>query len=231
MLTHSCRARAVLTAAAATLVSAPFGASGVAAAAPTVAAPAPAVVAAPEGTTAPTAVAPPATGADADYDYALTGNARISNARIKGTIPLRGTAAAQLSPSGAVTADVRLDPVVANLKEFGVIPIKAKVAFETTGPATGQLTAAGGLTITTNATIRLLRVNVLGLDIVQGSPRCRTRRPSVVTLTAPAFTPQTGGTLAGRFAISEMVDCGLLTLDLTSAMSTNRNVATMTLSR
>jgi uncharacterized protein (DUF2342 family) len=157
-------------------------------------------------------------------NYTLGGAAKI-NARVKGTIPLSGTVAATIAPdTGALTADVKINTVTANLVEFGAIPIKAKVAFESVGQATGQLTGTT-LTTTTNQTIRLLTANVLGVNIVQGSG-CRTVKPSAITLTSGAFAVQSGGTLTGSFAISALTGCGALNWDLSDAItSTNNTVA------
>ncbi len=159
--------------------------------------------------------------------YALGGTAKI-NARVKGSIPLSGTVSTTISPAtGALTADVKINTVTANLTEFGFVPIKAKVAFESVGQATGQLTGTT-LTTTTNQTIRLLSATVFGVNIVQGS-NCRTIKPSVITLTSNPFALATGGKLTGSFAISRLTGCGLLNWDLSDAIVSGNNTVAATL--
>lgn len=164
----------------------------------------------------------------APYTYALGGSAKI-NARVKGSIPLSGSVSATLAPdTGAVTADVKINTTTANLLEFGFVPVKAKVAFESVGQTTGQFTGTT-LTTTTNQTIRLLSATVFGVNIVQGS-NCRTVKPSVITLTSNPFALETGGKATGSFAISGLTGCGALTWDLTDAIKSGNNSVAATLS-
>ena len=161
------------------------------------------------------------------YNYKLGGTATVV-ARAKGTIPLSGTVAANISSdTGAVTADVKINTVTANLKEYGFVPVKAKVAFESVGQASGQLSGST-LTTTTNQTIRLLSATVFGVNIVQGA-NCRTVKPSTITLTSNPFALATGGKLTGSFAISAVTDCGALTWDLTDAVTSTNNTVAATL--
>lgn len=163
----------------------------------------------------------------AAYTYALGGTAKL-NARVQGSIPLSGTVSARVAPdTGALTADVKINTVTTNLKEFGFVPVKATVAFDSVGQATGQLTGAR-LTTTTNQTIRLLSATVFGVNIVQGA-NCRTVQPSAITLTSSAFSLATGGSLSGTFAISALTDCGALTWDLTDAILSAKDSVSATL--
>ncbi|MDQ8045701.1 MAG: DUF6801 domain-containing protein [Solirubrobacteraceae bacterium] len=169
------------------------------------------------GTTSPSVQPPapapaPSTGdvTKIDYGYSLTGAATLKNL-VSGGLPLGGTIGAHLTlPSGDFTGDLALTQTTGNLRALGILPVVATVQLLPTGPVTGSL-RNGILNATANVDIHLRSVTLAGIPLVSGA-NCRALNTSVINLksTASFFQPLSGGTLAGSFAISDLVGCGPL---------------------
>ncbi|MDQ8046591.1 MAG: hypothetical protein REI11_18445, partial [Patulibacter sp.] len=145
-----------------------------------------------------------------NYGYNLSGGATLKNL-ISGGLPLTGAIKAKVSlPSGQFSGDLSLNPASGNLRALGVLPIQAKVAIVPTAPATGTL-ANGVLNATAKVGIHLTSATLAGIPLISGA-NCRSYTDSIIQLksTDRFFMPLSGGTLAGSFAIGDLVGCGPL---------------------
>lgn len=164
----------------------------------------------PTPTTQPTPSPTPNPGT-VDYNYALAGSATMRTLT-QGSIPLTGGIAARLTlATGDFTAGLALNPATAKLTTLGFLPVVAKVAFVSTAPTTGTL-KGGVLTSNSKVRIKLPQVSLFGIQLAGGSG-CQAKSVSNIALksTDAFFDPLKGGTLAGRFAISDLTNCGFLT--------------------
>jgi hypothetical protein len=169
----------------------------------------PALSSAASGATAFTTLPPPPL--PIVFGYNLAGSATLKTLA-KGSLPLKGTIDAQLTlATGAFTADLALATATAKLTALGFLPVVAQVSLVSTAPVTGTL-AGGVLKANAKVRIKLPRVSLAGIQLAGGSG-CQAKQISSIDLTSTDafFNPLDGGTLAGTFAISDLVNCGVLT--------------------
>jgi hypothetical protein len=145
------------------------------------------------------------------YNYNAAGTATLKTL-ITGSLPLKGTIDASLTvATGAFTADLKLGRSTAGLKALGFLPVAAAVDIVATAPVTGTL-KSGVLKANAKVRIKLPKVTLAGIQLAGGSG-CQTKQISSINLTSTDafFYALDGGTLAGQFTISELVNCGFLT--------------------
>ncbi len=131
---------------------------------------------------------------------------------VKGSVPLAGTlkGVTPAAGTGAVSADLALDRATAQLTVLGLIPVTAQLAFVPTEKVTGTL-AGTSLSLVAKMRIKIPRVSLFGIDIVSDA-NCQAKQVASVPLASTSpFTLAAGGSLAGTFAISNLVGCGGLT--------------------
>ncbi len=93
----------------------------------------------------------------------------------------------------------------------------AKLGFKSLIPATGTLVNTS-LTATAYVSIEIKSVKVFGVTL-GGGGTCRTESPSIINLrSTDTFDPYRGGTLLGKYSISDLAGCGPLT-DLLSPLT------------
>ncbi len=144
------------------------------------------------------------------YSYRLSGTTEIKTLT-RGSLPLSGGINAEYNPgSGAVSADLTLNPTQGNLTALGFLPVTAQVQFAPVGKTTGSIAGNGVLTTNSKVTIKLPKITLFGLQLAGGTG-CQTQTPSDITLTSSgAFNPSAGGRLTGTYAISNLQNCGPL---------------------
>ncbi len=115
------------------------------------------------------------------------------------------------SPPAPSAPYLTLARTKANLTALGFLPVQATVDIVPQGPTVGTL-SNGVLTATAKVLIKLPSVTLAGIQLAGGSS-CQTKNISSINLksTDKFFYPLEGGTLAGTFAISDLVNCGFLT--------------------
>lgn len=153
-----------------------------------------------------------ATGTIVDYGYSLLGTSLLKTLT-QGPVPVSGSIAAKINlKTQDFVADLKLNNTRAALKLVGLIPVTAQIGFVPVGQTTGSL-KDGVLTAKAIETIRLPQLYLFGSIPVAGAGGCRTRVPSTINLRSIGgpFNPLKGGTLAGAYALSDLVDCGALT--------------------
>lgn len=158
-------------------------------------------------------------------DFITAGTATIKTL-VAGKVSLRGGLRVSADASGAVSGDFALNPASARLTALGFLPVTAKLAFATSGSLTGSYT---GDTLATNAKVRIkvVEAKLFGaIPLVAGS-NCQTRQLTDLTLTSPGFSFQTGGTLTGKFAISDLNGCGVLNGLVSPATAGTGNTITL----
>ncbi|MEU4746445.1 fibronectin type III domain-containing protein, partial [Actinosynnema sp. NPDC023658] len=143
------------------------------------------------------------------YGYRLAGSTKIKAAH--GEVALAGSIQASVNLStGAVEADLALNPTTGHFKAFGFLPVRAEMQFVQEGKTTGSL-AGGVLRSTSKVTVKLPRITLLGIPI-SSSPNCRTQAPASIPLESkPGFDPLRGGTAAGTYTLPALTGCGPLT--------------------
>ncbi len=78
------------------------------------------------------------------YSYRLSGTTEIKTLT-RGSLPLTGGINAEYNPgSGAVSADLTLNPTQGNLTALGFLPVTAQVQFAPVGKTTGSIAGNGG---------------------------------------------------------------------------------------
>ncbi|SDC66000.1 fibronectin type III domain-containing protein [Actinokineospora iranica] len=147
------------------------------------------------------------------YGYDLSGKTVLK--KLPGTVKLSGGVAASVNPAtGAFEADLALNPTHGNFRIWGIFPVSAKVEFLPVGKTTGALTG-GVLKSTSNVTVKLSRLTLLGFPITTGST-CQTKTPVNVPLQSkPGFDPTVGGLLTGTYTLPPLQGCGSVTSALT----------------
>ncbi len=144
--------------------------------------------------------------------YSLKGAATLKTL-VKGSLPLVGSLDAVTfdTESPAFSADLFLEESTGALVALGFLPVTAKVLILPTAPLVGTL-ENGVLQGVQMARITIPNVSFFGITIAGGA-NCQAKQVSSIALksVAPTFQPETGGTLAGSFAISNLAGCGGLT--------------------
>jgi hypothetical protein len=134
--------------------------------------------------------------------------------------------------TGALTANLTLPNATGSFKEFGLIPVTATAQLINDGPTTGSIDLnTGAVTATSTITMRIVDLNVAGLDLPVG-PACQTATPVSVTVNSqPGFNILKGGNLAGTYTIPPFANCGLATLLINLTLPGPGNTITLTLGK
>ena len=165
---------------------------------------------------------------DTQYAWKATGVVAMKSLA-SGTLPLTGSLNLGVGRDGGISSgELKLDPVRANLRALGFIPVSAKFAFENTGAASGSLVQAK-LTLEQRLRVKLQDVRVFGVQLVAGIPNCQTRSASTIKLASDTPVSQTGGSLFGTFPISNLSGCGGLTGLVSSLTSSTGNTIRLAL--
>ncbi len=110
------------------------------------------------------------------YSYRLSGTTEIKTLT-RGSLPLTGGINAEYNPgSGAVSADLTLNPTQGNLTALGFLPVTAQVQFAPVGKTTGSIAGNGGVTTNSKVTIKLPKITLFGLQLAGGTG-CQTQTP------------------------------------------------------
>lgn len=113
--------------------------------------------------------------------------------------------------TASLTGSVNLPPATGSFTELGLVPVTATTEFVQNGQTTGTLESNGGISATSQITLKLTSLKVAGLPIPLGNS-CETATPATITLTSqPGFNALTGGTVSGTYTIPHFTHCGLAT--------------------
>lgn len=134
--------------------------------------------------------------------------------------------------NGAMTGVLTLPPATGTFEVIGLLPVTATTEFIPVGPTTGTVERVGGaITATSQVTLRLTSVRVLGLPVLIGS-RCQTVRPATITVTSQAgWNPSLGGTLTGTYTIPPFENCLLNEFLFNQIIPGSGNTITLNLGR
>ena len=143
----------------------------------------------------------PASGST--YLHALGSTVTLGPGTLSSTVDLS---------TSAVTATLTLPPATVSFKEFGLIPVSATTEFIQDGPATGTASLSDNtVTATLRVTLKITSLTIAGLPVPVGS-QCQTTAPATITVSSqPGFNLQSGGALAGSYAVPRFSHCGLET--------------------
>lgn len=169
-------------------------------------------------------------GADVAVDYAVKGSATIKTLA-KGTAPLTGslTGGTFIGGTGAFTADLALAQASVRLTAYGFLPVTAKLAIVSSSKLTGTLTG-DALKATVKARVKLPSVSLFGIPLAGGTT-CQTRSISTIELASTgAFSATKGGTIGGKFPISDLSGCGVLGGIVSPLTAGTNNAISLTLS-
>jgi hypothetical protein len=173
-----------------------------------------------------------AAGSTLTVQYKVTGNTilKAPNATLS-LGPGKLTSTVDLT-TGALTATLSLPNATGSFKQFGLIPVTATAQLINDGPTTGTVdVSTGAVTSTSMITMRIVDLNVAGLDIPVG-PACQTSSPVSVTVNSqPGFNIIKGGNLAGTYTIPPFANCGLATLLINLTLPGPGNTITLTLGK
>ena len=149
-----------------------------------------------------------------DYDtpYAfgsVTGSAALKSL-VTGTLPLTGSLNFSVGFGGNTikSGALKLNPTKANLRALGFVPVTAKVEFANVSGLTGTL-SQGKLAAEQAVRVKLPEIRVFGV-VIGGGSNCQTRSASTIKLLSDTPVTQTGGSLLGSFAMSNLSGCGAL---------------------
>jgi hypothetical protein len=150
------------------------------------------------------------------------------------TLPLGpGKLAATLDlNTGALSANLTMPNATGSFKEFSLIPVTATAQFIDDGPATGTVNLSTGATqATANITLRLVSLQVAGINVPVG-PACQTVQPVSVPLASqPGFNVLKGGVISGSYTLPAFGNCGLATLLIDVTLPGPGNTITLTLGK
>lgn len=141
-------------------------------------------------------------------DFITKGSATIKTL-VAGKVSLTGGLRVSSDVHGDVSGDFALNPASARLSVLGFLPVTAKLAFAPSGELTGSYDD-GTLTTNTKVRIKVIEAKLFGAIPLVAGNNCQTRQLTDLTLTSPGFSFATGGTLTGKFAISDLNGCGVL---------------------
>ncbi|HEY1920166.1 MAG TPA: hypothetical protein VGH27_31725 [Streptosporangiaceae bacterium] len=177
---------------------------------------------------------PTAASADSTLSitYPVTGSTYVQAPGA--TLPLGpGKLAATVDlDTGALSANLTMPDATGSFKEFGIIPVTATAQFIDDGPATGMVNLDTGATqATANITLRLVSLQVAGINVPVG-PACQTAQPVSVSLASqPGFNVLKGGDLAGSYTLPAFANCGLATLLIDVTLPGPNNTISLTLGK
>jgi hypothetical protein len=113
--------------------------------------------------------------------------------------------------TATLAGSVNLPPATGSFTELGLVPVTATTEFVQNGQTTGTLESNGGISATSQITLKLTSLKVAGLPIPLGNS-CETATPATIPLTSqPGFNALTGGTVSGTYTIPHFAHCGLAT--------------------
>ncbi|WP_433334129.1 hypothetical protein [Spirillospora sp. CA-294931] len=120
--------------------------------------------------------------------------------------------AALVLETGDLTASLELPQATSQFKQFGVIPVSAKISFIEASPTTGRADPqTGAVKTTSKVTLKLSDLRVAGIWTPVGSG-CQTESPAVITVASGSdWTVLGGGTLSGTYTIPKFEHCLLAT--------------------
>ena len=164
--------------------------------------------------------------------YKVTGSSTLKAPNA--TLPLgpgKLTSTVDLT-TGALTATLSLPNATGSFKEFGLIPVTATAQLINDGPTTGSVDpTTGTVTTTSMITMRIVSLNVAGLNTPVGSA-CQTSTPVSVQVTSqPGFSIVKGGNLAGTYTIPPVHHCLLDTLLINLTLPGPGNTITLTVGK
>jgi hypothetical protein len=177
---------------------------------PRLAAAAVAVLAA--ATTLASATTPASASSTVHVRYRVTGSTYIKAPNFTLDLgPGKLHTAANLK-TGKLTASLSLPNATGSFTQIGgLVTVTATTQFINDGPTTGKVnTKTGAVRTKSKITLRIVSLNVGGLNIPVGNA-CETKDAVVVRLTSqPGFTVLAGGNLAGSYTIGDFAGCGLV---------------------
>ena len=164
-----------------------------------------------------------------NYGYAVSGEAKVPTL-ISGAARLGGTFDATFAPpSGLVTGNLQLPPQQARLLALGAIPVTAKLAFVSSGEASGTIGGTvPGLTLNQKVRIKVLEARLFGAIPLVGGNGCQAKSLTDLTLTGP-FTPEAGGKVDATFKVSDLNGCGSLNGLVNPIVASDGNTIALTL--
>ena len=142
----------------------------------------------------------------ASFSLALTGKSTL---RKGGSIALTGSVKGMSGVTGS-SASVALDPAVAKLRLFGLIPATGSLTF-TPGPV------SIGDRVVVETGVKLTGISIAGVPVSPG-PSCATAVKAEL-VPGPDFSLTTGGPLSGTYALPPFAGCGALTDFVNSAVA------------
>ncbi|WP_307797569.1 DUF6801 domain-containing protein [Actinomadura barringtoniae] len=178
----------------------------------------------------PTPTPPTPTPTKQHFDFGLKGETFVKAPN--GKAPLTGSVGADLDlNSGAVDADLKLDPTKGNFQILGFLPVTADIALVPQGRTGGTYTS-GQLTTTSKVLTKLTSFKAFGAVPIGGGDQCQTDKPSDITLKSKAgefFDPAKGGDISGDYELSSINNCGPLTGILSLFTAGKGNTINLTL--
>ncbi|WP_424186102.1 DUF6801 domain-containing protein [Actinokineospora sp. G85] len=161
-----------------------------------------------EPTQPPTSTTPPP-NPGTNVNFGVDGSSKLKG--LNGTVPLHGSFAANADlAKGTYTGDLKLKSTTGRFRIFGFVPVGANIAFDQVGQPSGTISRSS-VTFSANLDIKLTKVSLFGFSIYQGDT-CKTAEPAAIELKSSGkFDVTKGGTLKGKYSLSETVNCGPLT--------------------
>ena len=144
-------------------------------------------------------------------DFDLAGSATLKTL-VTGSLPLKGTlhTGTPIVQGGAFSGDLAIADTQGRLIALGFLPVTAKIGFVSSGATTGALNH-GVLTTSSQVRIKVKEAKLFGAIPLVAGNTCQTKSLSKIDLASTVpFSPSTGGTVAGTFAISDLNGCGAL---------------------
>ncbi|MBJ7471985.1 MAG: fibronectin type III domain-containing protein [Solirubrobacteraceae bacterium] len=140
----------------------------------------------------------------------MSGTATLKT-MVKGSLPMRGSVALILWPSGDLSGELRLGDSLGRLTALGFLPVTAKIGFVPSGQTTGSL-QGGVLRTRSLMRIKVKEVKLFGAIPLAGGNNCQTKQLTELNLTAngASVASPLGSGLAGTFAMSDLNGCGAL---------------------
>ncbi len=161
--------------------------------------------------------------------YALAGSTSLKTL-VRGSLALKGQADLTYGPPAnlrTVNGTLDLDPTSGRLVALGFLPVTAKVAFVSSGAATGYFGGfAGSLSLSQKVRIKVLEAKLFGAIPLIGGNNCQTKQ-----LTTLNLNTSTSGTLTGTYAISDLNGCGALNGLVSPLTAGDGNTIGLTLTR
>ncbi|MBJ7473350.1 MAG: fibronectin type III domain-containing protein, partial [Solirubrobacteraceae bacterium] len=140
--------------------------------------------------------------------YSVTGSAEIPTL-VRGSMPLKGSASLTYSRAGinyAVEGTLALGQTTSRLVALSFLPVTAKIAFVSSGQATGINGGfANSLWLTQKVRIKVLEAKLFGAIPLAAGNNCQTKQLTDLNLSSGYGWPRAkGGLLTGTFKISDL---------------------------